>query len=416
MAKLINRLTDAKARKAAPGMHPDGDGLYLQVRGETAKSWIYKYWSGGKSREMGLGAYPSISLEMARSERDRYKRLRQEGKDPIETRAAVRMEAKLASARSITFSRAALEYMATKAPQWGNEKHRKQWIATLKTYAEPILGEVPVQVIDTTMVKKVLDPIWTTKPETASRLRGRIELILDYCTSLGYRAGENPARWRGNLKDVMPHLEDIVQVEHHLSMPYTEMPTFMERLRAMDSVAARALEWTILTGVRANEALKALPEEVSKLDRVWCIPKGRMKGRKSKKQEHRVPLSARAIELFEQTPRVGSNPYLFQGLKSGQHLSDGAVRVLLARMGVADRATTHGFRATFRTWAAEQTNFPWEVCEKALAHSVGDETRRAYERGDLFEKRRLLMDAWARYCASPMCAPSGTVIPIRAAE
>lgn len=414
MPKVINRLTDLKARKADPGLHADGDGLYLQVRGPTAKSWLYRFMLSGKAREMGLGAYPSVSLEAARADRDRCKRLRQAGQDPIEARNQERHEAKAASAKAILFSTAALEYMAAKAPQWGNEKHRKQWIQTLRTYAEPVLGDLPVHAIDTAAVKKVLDPIWTTKPETASRLRGRIELILDYCQSIGYRKGDNPARWRGNLKDLMPSLDDVSEVEHHPSLPYQDLPAFMERLRAENNAAARALEWIILTATRANETLKATPGEVAHEESAWTIPKVRMKGRKGKKRAHRVPLPKRAFELLEQLPRDVENPYLFQGQKKGKHLSDGALRVLLVRMGIKN-ATTHGFRSTFRTWAGEQTRFPREVIEKALAHVVGDETEQAYDRGDLLEKRRQLMEAWAGFCMSKPAARGEKVVSIRAA-
>lgn len=411
MAKLVNRLTDLKARKAGIGMHPDGDGLYLQVRGPTAKSWLYRFMIDGSARAMGLGAYPATSLETARVERDRFKRIRQAGQDPIEVRKQELQDVKLANAKTVTFSTAALEYMAAKAPQWGNEKHRKQWIQTLRTYAEPVLGDLPVHAIDTAAVKKVLDPIWTAKPETASRLRGRIELILDYCQSIGYRKGDNPARWRGNLKDLLPSLDDVGEVEHHPSLPYQDLPVFMEKLRAENNVAARALEWIILTATRANEALKALPAEIAHGESAWTIPKTRMKGRKGKKRSHRVPLARRALELLEQLQRDVENPYVFQGQKRGKHLSDGALRVLLVRMGITN-ATTHGFRSTFRTWAGEQTRFPREVIEKALAHVVGDETEQAYDRGDLFEKRRQLMAAWAGYCASKPAAHLGKVVPI----
>lgn len=415
MAKIINRLTDLKARKAGMGLHPDGDGLYLQVRGPAAKSWLYRFMIDGKARAMGLGAYPATSLEVARADRDRFKRLRQAGQDPIEVRKQELHEVKMASMKAVTFTTAALEYMAAKAPQWGNEKHRKQWIQTLRTYADPILGELSVQAIDTAAVKKVLDQIWTTKPETASRLRGRIEMILDYCQSIGYRSGDNPARWRGNLKDLMPSLDDISEVENHPALPYQDIPAFMEKLRAEHNVAARALEWIILTATRANETLKALPSEIDVGESSWTIPKIRMKGRKGRKRPHRIPLSARAIELLKTLPRDSENPFLFQGQKRGKHISDGALRVLLVRMGITN-ATTHGFRSTFRTWAAEQTRFPREVLEKALAHTVGDETERAYDRGDLFERRRLLMDAWSGFCCSKIAGLGGKVISLREAD
>jgi len=414
MPKLVNRLTDVKAKKAPLGLHPDGDGLYLQVRGENARSWIYRYMLAGKAREMGLGAYPATGLEDARRDRDRFKRLRQDGQDPIAVRDQERQAAKVADAKGITFSEAATAVIRDKSHAWKNEKHREQWNNTLKTYAEPIFGSLSVAAIDTALVKKCLDPIWTTKPETASRLRGRIEAILDWCKALGYRTGDNPARWRGNLKDLLPAPADLVEVEHHAALPYTEMPAFMVKLRAQENNAARGLEWIILTATRANESLKALPAEISEVDKAWTIPKGRMKGRRGRTRAHRVPLSARMFEIIDALPKADGNEYLFQGLRKGKHLSDGALRVLLIRMGIA-HATTHGFRATFKTWAQERTRFPREVIEKALAHTVGDETEQAYDRGDLFEKRRQLMEAWAGYCASEPAAQSNKVVTIGAA-
>jgi integrase len=411
MAKIINKLTEGRARKAGSGLHPDGDGLYLQVRSPTARSWLYRYMLAGKAREMGLGAFPSTSLEDARKERDRQKRLRQGGQDPIEVRNRERAAAKLADARAITFSEAVAGYITDKSHAWKNAKHRQQWTNTLKTYAEPTLGALSVQTIDTALVKKVLDPIWTVKPETASRLRGRIESILDWCKALGYREGDNPARWRGNLKDLLPTTSDIVEIEHHPALPHGEIPAFMEKLRAQSSTAARALEWIILTATRANESLKALPSEISEADKAWTIPKIRMKGRRGRARSHRVPIAARAFEILKQLPRDDENPHLFQGLRKGQPITDGALRVLLSRMGIRE-ATTHGFRATFKTWAQEQTRFPREVIEKALAHTVGDETEQAYDRGDLFEKRRQLMEAWAGYCSSKSVVRGAKVVSI----
>lgn len=347
MAKVVNRLTDLKAKKAAPGLHPDGDGLYLQVRGKNARSWLYRYMLAGRAREMGLGAYPATSLEDARKERDRNKRLRQGGLDPIEARERDRAAAKLQDAKSLTFSEAVVAFIKDKSHGWKNEKHRQQWSNTLETYAEPTLGGLSVQAIDTGLVKAVLDPIWTTKTETASRLRGRIEAVLDWCKALGYREGDNPARWRGNLKDLLAGRSDIADVEHHPSLPYQQMPAFMQLLRAQESTAARALEWVILTNTRSNETLKALPEEIAETEKAWTIPKVRMKGRRGKARIHRVPLQARAFEILELLARDSENPYLFQGIKKGKPLTDGALRVLMSRMGVTD-AVPHGFRSSFR--------------------------------------------------------------------
>jgi integrase len=411
MAKTINKLTDLKIRRAAYGLLPDGDGLYLQVRGPAARSWLYRYMIAGKTREMGLGPYPAIGLEDARKSRDRCKRLRQEGLDPIATRNQERAAARLAEAQAITFSQAALSYISDKSHAWKNEKHRQQWTNTLTTYVEPLLGSVPVQAIDTKLVKQVLDPIWITKPETASRIRGRMEVILDWCKALGYRDGENPARWRGNLKDLLAAHSDVAEVEHHPALPYTELPAFMERLRGLEGLAPRALEWIILNATRANESLKAERSEISLEERNWTIPKIRMKGRRGKVRPHRVPLTSRALDVLGLLPIGGENSYLFQGVGKNKPLTDGALRTLLLRMGV-ENATTHGFRATFKTWAQERTRFPREVIEKALAHTIGDETEQAYDRGDLFDKRRKLMEAWAVYCCSNPMERRGNVTSI----
>lgn len=414
MAKLINKLTDASLRKLGPGKYADGDGLYFQVRGPAARCWLFRYMVAGKERWMGLGAYPAVSLEGARKERDRWKRLRQEAVDPIAARERDRAAARLRDAKAMTFTEASAAFIRDKSHAWKNEKHRAQWTNTLNTYVNPTFGNISVQEIDTALVKKVLDPIWTTKPETASRVRGRIEAVLDWCKALGYREGDNPARWRGNLKDLLAAKADIAETEHHAALPYQDIPAFMERLRAQNSVAARALEWVVLTGVRVNEALKALPAEIDRNEKAWTVPKARMKGRRGKAKAHRVPLPSRAFEIIELLPRVAENPHLFPGLRKGGPITDGALRVLLARMEMRN-ATTHGFRASFKTWAMEQTRFPREVIEKALAHVVGDETEQAYDRGDLFEKRRKLMEAWAGYCLSKPVERRDNVVGMRAA-
>jgi integrase len=409
-----------------PGMYADGAGLYLQVTvnardGEPTKSWIYRYMLRGKAREMGLGSLNAISLQQARDKALDCRRLRQEGIDPIDARKVERQRGALEAAKSITFKKAAAEYIASHSAGWRNAKHAAQWSATLATYAEPTIGSLSVQSVDTGLVLKVLEPIWTAKPETASRLRGRIESILDWARVRGYRVGENPARWRGHLDVLLPARSKVRRVEHHAALPYPAMPEFMTALRTQEGSAARALEFAVLTAVRTGEVLGAQWNEINFDDKVWTIPAGRMKAGK----EHRVALSERAMAALSDVlstislDATGSahSPYIFGGGKPGRPLSNMAFLMLLRRMGRHD-LTAHGFRSTFRDWAAEWTSFPSEVVEMALAHAVGDKVEAAYRRGDLLAKRFALMNAWAEYCASTSRADSNVTafprVPARA--
>jgi integrase len=411
----LKALQVAKLHK--PGMYADGGGLYLQVTanaqdGEPAKSWIYRYMLRGKAREMGLGSLNTISLQQARDKALDCRRLRQERIDPIEARNAARAQGALEAAKSITFKQAATEYVRSHRAGWRNAKHAAQWSATLATYAEPKIGALSVQAIDTGLVLKVLEPIWTAKPETASRLRGRIEAILDWAKVRGYRVGENPARWRGHLDKLLPARNKVRRVEHHAALPYPAMPEFMISLRAQQGAAARALEFAILTAARTGEVIGARWDEIDLAGKVWIIPAGRMKAGK----EHRVALSDRALALLGDARALigldamagAQSPFIFGGGRSGRPLSNMALLMLLRRMGHGD-LTAHGFRSTFRDWAAECTNFPSEVVEMALAHAVGDKVEAAYRRGNLLVKRFALMSAWAEYCASGPRAESGNV-------
>lgn len=311
----------------------------------------------------------------------------------------------------MTFKDAAERYIAAHRAGWRNAKHAAQWGATLKAYAEPIIGESSVQTIDVGLVLKLLEPIWSKKPETASRVRGRIESILDWATARGLRRGENPARWRGHLDKLLPARGKVCKVRHHAALPYAELPGFLAQLRERESVAARALEFAILTAARTGETIGTTWGEISWTDRVWTIPGARMKAGK----EHRVPLCDRALAILEEMQRLqpvsDADAYVFPGSKRGQPLSNMAALMLLRRMK-RDDLTVHGFRSSFRDWAAERTNFPSEAAEMALAHAVGDKVEAAYRRGDMFEKRRRLMDAWAGYCAH--AAQTGAVVNIRA--
>jgi integrase len=342
---------------------------------------------------MGLGSLSLFGLAEARAKAAECRRQTYEGIDPIEARRAQRVQAALEAATALTFKDCTGQYLAAHEAGWRNAKHAAQWSTTLKTYAEPVIGILPVQSIDTALVMKVIEPFWAKKPETASRLRGRIEAVLDWATVRGFRQGENPARWRGHLDKLLPARAKVRQVKHHAALPYDELPAFMAALRAQDGVAARALEYLILTAARTGEVIGAQPEEIK--DKVWTIPAGRMKASK----EHRVPLSAAPIVIIEKLREEQGGTFMFPGGKRDRPLSKMAMLALLDRMGRSD-LTAHGFRSTFRDWAAECTNYPNEVVEMALAHTINSKVEAAYRRGDLFEKRKSLMSDWATFCAS----------------
>ena len=323
-----------------------------------------------------------------------------EGKDPIDLRKATRQ----AEAGSLTFRQAAERYIDSHKAGWRNQKHAAQWTSTLESYAFPIFGDQPVGFVDTGAILHALEPIWTVKPDTASRVRGRIEAILDWAKARGYRTGENPARWRGHLQNLLPRTEKLKRVRHHPSLAYHAIGGFIAELRKAGGVAARALEFTILTGARTGEVIGATWAEIDVANKIWTVPAERIKGWR----EHRVPLSEQAVAILEAMAQEhGQGGHLFPGPRKGRPLSNMAMLAVLKRMKRRD-LTTHGFRSTFRDWAAEQTAYPREVCEMALAHAIGDKVEAAYRRGDLFEKRRRLMDDWAGYCDLPN--PKGEVV------
>jgi integrase len=397
---------NAAAKLDRAGLHSDGAGLYLSVGRNGARSWIFRFRLAGRAREMGLGSTNVLSLSDARQKAQDARKLVAEGIDPIEARNARREARKLEAAKAVTFDQGADTYIAAHRSGWKNDKHADQWTSTIRTYASPVIGKLPMQVVDTPQVLEVLQPIWTSKPETAHRVRGRIEKILDWAKVMKYRAGENPARWRGHLDYLLPARGKVKKVRHHPALPYRKLSEFMVVLRDQEGTAARALEFTILTTARTNETIAARFDQIE--NRVWTIGSEHMKGDRA----HRVPLCARAIEIVEEMRGLARNEFVFPaGNSRGEHLSNMAMLNLLGRMGHGD-ITTHGFRSSFKDWARERTNFPNEVSEAALAHVIGDETERAYARGDLFEKRRKLMDAWANYCAKPT-QTSATVTPLR---
>jgi integrase len=430
MARTAGRLSALKVTRLAskPGMHSDGDGLYLQVTNGGA-SWIYRFMLNGRPREMGLGPLSLFGLQEARGKALECRRLRHEGIDPIEARRAARLKARLDDAKAMTFKQCGEAYIKAHRAGWRNAKHAAQWGATLAAYAEPIIGDLPVQAIDTAFVMKILEQdvrgpagkasasLWAAKPETASRLRGRIESILDWAKVRGYRDGENPARWRGHLDKLLPARSKVRKVRHHAALPYVELPKFMADLRGQHGIAARALEFAILTAARTGEVIGARRDEIDRSEMLWTIPAARMKAGK----EHRVPLCARALAILDEMKEVGSGDeadgvsgFIFPGAKRRQPLSNMAFLMLLRRMGRSD-LTVHGFRSTFRDWAAERTNFPSEVAEMALAHTISSKVEQAYRRGDLFERRRRMMAAWEIFCFSRAEEQNGRIASLKQA-
>lgn len=408
MAKSINQLTNTKIAKLAPGRHHDGLGLYLTVAEKGGKSWSLIYMTGGKSRQMGLGPYPTINLEEARERARKAKQKVLDGLDPIAERTKVRSLAKAEVAKAMNFKEASERYISAHSAGWKNVKHGAQWTATLETYAFPFIGKLDVAHVETSHVLQILEPIWATKAETASRVRGRVESILDWAKARHLRSGENPARWKGHLDAILPPKAKVTKVEHHEAMEPDDMPAFITRLRSMDSISARALEFTILTASRTGETIGAKDSEIR--DGVWIIPAERMKAGR----EHRIPLCARALEILKATPREAGNPYLFTGGRSGKGLSNMAMLNLIKGMAGCEELTVHGFRSTFRDWAGDRTSFPREVIEAALAHGIKDKAEAAYRRSDALEKRARLMEAWATFIGTAKPA-QGNVRAIRSA-
>jgi integrase len=388
-------LTDRKVRThTGPGLLADGGGLYLQVAKGGAKTWIFRFQMKRRRRDMGLGSVDKVSLATARRKAREAHDLVADGFDPIEQKKSVIAAAAVEQAKGVTFRQAAVAYIEHMRPGWRNAKHAAQWSSTLETYVYPTFGHLPVGTIDTTLVCKVLDPIWRTKTETASRVRGRIESILNHAKVRGQRDGENPARWHGHLELTYPAKGEIAQVKHHSSLPYVDMPTFWPKLQVQDGMGARALEFAILTAARTGEVLGAQWSEIDLDVRAWRVPADRMKARK----EHTVPLSDPAIALLRKLAAVRAGELVFPGQGVDLPLSNMAMHMTLRRMKVG--ATPHGFRSTFRTWVAEQTNFSREVAEAALAHTQDDKVVAAYQRGDFAKKRAAMMAAWANYLST----------------
>lgn len=406
MARTLNKLSDVTARssKLKPGRHSDGGGLYLNVTATGSKSWVFMWTpKGEKRREMGLGQFPAVGLAAARAKALDCRQLVAEGRDPIEEKQKDEMP---------TFGETADRFLASLAGTWKNEKHRDQWYYTLSRRRDDDgnltkvgfcldIIDLPVDELATEHVLKVLTPIWGTLAETSSRLRGRIERVLDFAKVKGWRSGENPALWRGHLKNVLPARKKLTR-GHHPAMPYSDVPAFVARLRTREAMSAKAMEFTILTTSRSDETYGGRWPEVDFDKAIWIVPPERMK----RSRQHRVPLSGRALEILRELHEVRVSDFIFPGQKKDEPLSSSAMDALLERMK-EDQYTVHGFRSSFRDWAGDETSFPREVAEAALAHKVGDETEQAYRRSDALEKRRKLLQAWADYLSKPK---SGNIV------
>jgi integrase len=386
-----------------PGRYAVGDGAYLQISKWHTRSWIFRYERFGKAHNMGLGPYPLISLADARAKARIAKRMLLDGIDPLHAKRKARTDALLQSERTKTFKECAEQYIATHDSNWSSAKSRAAWVSTFKNYVYPKMGALPVADIDTAVVLGILEPLWSRAPTTASRARGRIETVLGWAGVRGYRSTENPARWSGHLEHILPSPNNGTQ--HLASLPYQRIGSFMLALRAAPGIAARALEFTILTGCRTAEVRGALWDEIE--GDVWTIPAKRMKAGK----EHKVPLSDRALAILAELPR--KEALVFPSVRAGKGLGNHALLRVLERLGY-DGVTTHGFRATFRTWAAERTGFEREVAEMALAHSIPNAVERSYRRTTLFDRRRLMMQMWSDFCAGRDV--DGEVVPIRRYE
>lgn len=393
----IAKLTAGQLRNPKPGKYGDGGGLWLVVKDSGEAYWVFRYQLNHKSREMGLGPLKDVSAAEARAVAQRCRNLKREGIDPLTERT---------ERRSVTvqsFRTCAADLIESKRHGWRNEKHAQQWTSTLEAYAYPVMGDLPVNAVTTDHVLRALNPIWATKTETASRLRQRIESVLDYAKARGFRKGDNPAAWRGHLDHLLAKPQKVKRVRHHPAMPYKDLPAFMQELAKQDALGAKALMFTILTAARTGEVLGAKHGEIE--DKVWTVPAERMKAHRP----HRVPLSVQTLGLVSDLPLDFDNPHLFPGTRKGKPLSGMTMSKALRALDDGG-VTVHGFRSAFMDWCAETTNYPRELAEASLAHVLRDKTEAAYQRGDLLERRATLMQAWADYCLPQQAA---NVVPIQ---
>ncbi|MEX2489332.1 MAG: integrase arm-type DNA-binding domain-containing protein [Pseudomonadales bacterium] len=409
MPKRAKELSAMAVRKLdRPGVHPVGGvaGLYIQVSDTGAKSWLLRVMVGSKRRTIGLGPHPAVSLKEAREKAARYREQIQQGIDPVAERKAAKANLIVQQAKRLTFREAAQRCHNAKAAEFRNEKHRKDWLGSLERHAFPVIGDMPVDEIELPHILSVLEPVWYTHTETASRVRQRLEACLTWATVSGHRSGDNPARWQGNLKEVLPNPSKVKTVKHHAALPFAELPVFMAQLRQREGMAARALEFVISTAARSGEVRKATWAEIDFDAKTWTIPGERIKAGK----RHTVPLSSDALKILKALPRYEGSDLIFPAQRGGP-LSDMALTMVLRRMDID--ATVHGFRSTFKDWCRSRTNYPDEVSELALAHVSSDATRAAYARDELLPKRAELMKDWARFCRG---AESGDILPLHTAK
>jgi integrase len=378
------------------GLHGDGAGLWLKVTKSGSKSWVFRYTRNKKATSIGLGSILTVSLSQARTKASTHRQALAEGNEPLLSRQD--------NAMAYTFKECALRYIESHKSAWTNAKHAQQWTSSLADYAYPIMGDIPVKNIDEALILSVLTPIWNTKTETASRVRCRIENILSWAAVLKYRDRYNPAQWRGNLEHVLPKPSRVKKIKHHKAMPYADMHVLILQLRNHDSISARALEFLVLNANRTGEILGAVWSEID--SDVWIIPAERMKAGK----EHRIALSSRSMVILEEMAAIRQSDYIFAGSSVAKGLGIGTMRRLLLALG--HDCTVHGFRSTFRDWAAEKSNHSHEICEMALAHTIANKSEAAYRRGDLLEKRRALMSDWMRFLELPT-HQKAKVIPIK---
>ena len=389
----IHKLSPRKVATAEPGKHEDGGGLRLVVSKGGAKKWVLRFTLKSKRREMGLGSFPGTGLAEARRKAENYRKLAKEGTDPIHAR-----ELETQQQSTPTFTNCAARYIQSHRRSWRNAKHARQWVSTLKTYARPVIGEMPVDEIDTHQILNILSPIWIAKTETAKRVQGRIENVLDFASAHKYRDEANPARWRGHLDKLLPKPSKVQKVTHHPAMPYEQVAAFMGAVQDYNSVSSKALQLLILTATRTSEVLNAEWHEIDLVNATWTIPAKRMKA----SREHRIPLSHQALALITTLPSVKGNSFVFPGMKPSRPLSNMSLLQFMRGLGYGPSGdkgnyVPHGFRSSFRDWTGEVTSYPRDVAEMALAHAIENKVEAAYRRGDLFEKRRAMMQEWADY-------------------
>jgi integrase len=400
-------LTVKRIPQLPTGRHHDSHGLYLQVMPTGGRSWVLRYEVRGRERWMGLGPTHAFTLEEARQSARKTRQQLFEGIDPLDAKKAQRIALALEAARTISFGDAAKQYFDQHEAKWSSAKHAHQFWASLEMYAFPVIGKLPVASVDTGLILKILEPIWNERYQTASRLRGRVASVLDWATVRGFRTGTNPAQWKGHLAEVLPAKGEFTRVQHHTALPYADVSAFVAQLSQQHGIAPRAFEFLVLAAARTSEVLSARWSEFDFQNRIWTIPPDRMKTRKL----HRVPLTDRMIEILKALPREGGdNGLVFIGSKANAPLAKNTLSKLVGTMG-AD-CTVHGFRSSFRTWSAESTAFPREIIEAALAHATGNAVELAYQRSDVIEKRRKLMEQWSSFVTTPR-QDDVTVTPIR---